>query len=148
LPTRILIADDDSTIRLLLRRLLEMNPAWKVCGEAHDGIDAVLKAMQTSPDLVILDLSMPKMNGLDACREISRQRPELPILLVTVQQIVGPAIQDICDAGFRGAITKENGAEVVEGVEALLQGGYFFESQISTEPPKWQGDGLSIGRTV
>jgi DNA-binding NarL/FixJ family response regulator len=125
-----------------------MNPDWEVCGEAHDGIEAVLKVMQHSPDLVILDLSMPKMNGLDACREISRQRPTLPILLVTVQQIAGPAIQDICDAGFRGAITKENGAEVVQGVEALLQGGYFFDSQMCTEPPKWQGGGSAIGQTV
>jgi DNA-binding NarL/FixJ family response regulator len=125
-----------------------MNPDWKVCGEAHDGIDAVLKTMQLSPDLVIMDLSMPKMNGLDACREISGLRPELPVLLVTVQQIVGPAIQDICGAGFRGAITKENGAEVVEGVKALLQGGYFFESQISTEPPKRQGGSVACGQPV
>ena len=132
MPTRILLADDDATIRLLLRRLIEFNPEWKVCGDALDGVDAVQKVMQLQPDLVILDLSMPKMNGLDAGREISNLRPDLPMLMVTVQQIEGPAAADICAAGFKGAVTKENGAEVVKGIEALLRGDFFFEAQSSS----------------
>ena len=122
MPIRILLADDDATIRMLLKRLLEANPHWQVCGEATDGIDAVQKVMQDSPDLVIMDLSMPRMNGLDAGREIAKLRPQLPLLLCTVQHIEEPGMQDICDAGFRGVVTKENGAEVVAGVEALLKG--------------------------
>jgi DNA-binding NarL/FixJ family response regulator len=134
LPVRILLADDDLTIRMLIRRLLESNPDWEVCGEAGDGMDAVHKVMQLRPDLVILDLSMPKMNGLDSGREIARLRPSLPMLLVTVQRIEGPAITDIFEAGFKGAVTKENGAEVVRGVEALLSGEFFFDSQ--SRPPE------------
>ena len=122
MKTRILLADDDATIRMLLKRLLEANPDWQVCGEAGDGIDAVQKVMQDSPDLVIMDLSMPRMNGLDAGREITKLQPDLPMLLCTVQQIEEPGVQDICDAGFRGVVTKENGAEVIAGVDALLNG--------------------------
>lgn len=130
MPVRILLADDDATIRMLLRRLLEANPEWQICGEATDGIDAVQKVMQGSPDLVIMDLSMPRMNGLDAGREIAKLRPELPMLLCTVQQLEGPAVLDISGAGFKGAVTKENGAEVVAGVDALLRG----ESRYSKRP--------------
>ena len=119
---RILLADDDATIRMLLKRLLEANPNWQICGEARDGIDAVQKVLQDSPDLIIMDLSMPRMNGLDAGREIAKLQPQLPMLLCTVQQIEEPGVQDICDAGFRGIVTKENGAEVVAGVQALLNG--------------------------
>jgi DNA-binding NarL/FixJ family response regulator len=146
LATRILLADDDVTIRLLLKRLLEMNPEWLVCGEAVDGIDAVQKVTQLKPDMLIMDLSMPRMNGLDSGREISRLRPDLPMLLVTVQQIEGAAVVDICGAGFKGAVTKENGAEVVEGVAALLRGGYFFESRRSHTPRDLLNDSCQYRR--
>jgi DNA-binding NarL/FixJ family response regulator len=148
LPIRILLADDDVTIRMLIRRLLEANPDWQVCGEAVDGVDAVQKVMQLAPDLVILDLSMPKMNGLDSGREIAKINPELPMLLVTVQQIEGPALLDICDAGFKGAVTKENGAEVVQGVEALLAGDFFFQSQLSITHPEFAEDGQSRRQSI
>jgi DNA-binding NarL/FixJ family response regulator len=126
LPIRILLADDDATIRMLIRRLLETHSDWQVCGEATDGVDAVQKVMQLAPDVVILDLSMPRMNGVDSGREIAKIKPDLPMLLFTVQQIEGAAIPEICGAGFKGAVTKENGAEVVEGVEAVLRGEIFF----------------------
>jgi DNA-binding NarL/FixJ family response regulator len=142
LPTRILLADDDATIRLLLRRLIEFNPDWQVCGDALDGLDAVQKVTQLQPDLVILDLSMPKMNGLDAGREIAKIRPDLPLLMVTVQQIEGPAAVDICAAGFKGAVTKENGAEVVKGVEALLRGDFFFASPSFAASEHSPGSGI------
>jgi two-component system response regulator NreC len=132
LPFRILLADDDATIRMLLRRLLEANPDWKVCGEAIDGVDAVQKVMQLGPDLLILDLSMPKMNGVDAGREIAKIRPQLPMLLVTVQQVEGLAIAAIRELGFRGAVTKENGAEVVKAVESLSRGRVFFSIPAET----------------
>jgi DNA-binding NarL/FixJ family response regulator len=125
-PIRILLADDDANIRRLIRRLLETHSDWQVCGEATDGVDAVQKVMQLAPDVVILDLSMPRMNGVDSGREIAKIKPDLPMLLFTVQQIEGAAIAEICGAGFKGAVTKENGAEVVEGVEAVLKGEIFF----------------------
>jgi CheY-like chemotaxis protein len=122
---RILIADDDSAIRLLLRRLLESHGYRDVC-EAESGIDAVEKVSQFAPNIVILDLSMPNMNGFTAARRISNFNPGLPMLLVSVQQVSHQLAQAALDAGFRGAVTKFNGNEVVGGVEALLQNRTFF----------------------
>jgi two-component system response regulator AlgR len=66
MPTRILIADDDPTIRLLLRRLLEKQPDWLVCGDASNGAEAIEKVEQLDPDVVVMDLGMPVMTGLQA----------------------------------------------------------------------------------
>ena len=68
MPTRILIADDDATIRLLLRRLLEKLADWQVCGEASNGVEAIEGVEQFEPDIVVMDLAMPVMNGLQAVR--------------------------------------------------------------------------------
>jgi len=86
MAVRILIADDDSAIRRLLRRLIEGHEGWSVCGDASDGQDAIGKAAQLSPDIIVLDLAMPQMNGLQAAREISRSTPEIPLLLLTVNK--------------------------------------------------------------
>src|SRR5678816_1990369 len=80
-PTRILIADDDVTIRLLLRRLLEQQPDWQVCGDASTGAEAIAKVEQLNPDVVVMDLSMPVMTGLQAAPAIARAHPRLPMLL-------------------------------------------------------------------
>jgi len=126
MPTRILIADDDETIRLLLHRLLESHPSWEVCGEASDGREAIDKAAQLKPDLIILDLAMPVMNGFQAAEQLSRIHPEVPLLLVSVQQVTSQVEQSARKAGFRGAVTKSSGVEVVAGVEALLRKDTFF----------------------
>ena len=80
---RILIADDNSIIRRLLRALLQTRAEWKVCGEAENGQEAVSKTVELKPDLIILDLAMPVMNGLEAAREISKTMPGVPILMHT-----------------------------------------------------------------
>jgi DNA-binding NarL/FixJ family response regulator len=120
MPIRILIADDDSTIRLLLRRLLERHSDWQVCSEAVNGVEAIEKVAQAAPDLAILDLGMPVMNGMQAAQWISKVNPRLPMLLISVQQVSDQLVQAARRAGFRGAITKGRGLEVVQGVEALL----------------------------
>ena len=100
MPVRILIADDDSTIRMLFRRLLEAQPDWQVCSEAVNGVEAVEQAARVAPDVAILDLSMPVMNGLDAAREISNSNPELPMLLISVQEISDQLVEAARKAGF------------------------------------------------
>jgi DNA-binding NarL/FixJ family response regulator len=120
MPIRILIADDDSTIRMLLRRLLERHSDWQVCSEAVNGVEAIEKVAQAAPDLAILDLGMPVMNGMQAAQWISQVNPRLPMLLISVQQVSDQLVQAARRAGFRGAITKGRGLEVVQGVEALL----------------------------
>ena len=127
MAVRILIADDDAAIRRLLRRLIENHENWTVCGDALDGKDAVGKAAQLSPDVIVLDLAMPQMNGFQAAREISRTMPEVPILLLTVQQLSRELTREAQHAGFRGAVSKSTGSEVVRAIESLLKHENFFQ---------------------
>ena len=127
MAVRILIADDDASIRRLLRRLIENHADWTVCGDALNGRDAIGKAAQLTPDVIVLDLAMPEMNGLQAAREISCKRPDLPMLLLTVQNVSKELTRQAAHAGFRGAVSKSTGSEVVRGIETLLQNRNFFQ---------------------
>jgi len=128
MAVRILIADDDPTIRILLRRLLERHSDWRVCGEAVNGVEAVEKVELFTPDLAILDLGMPMMNGVQAARQIARTNPRLPMLLISVQEVSHQLADAARDAGFMGAVTKSRGHEIVEAVEALIGNQLFFGS--------------------
>jgi DNA-binding NarL/FixJ family response regulator len=125
---RILIADDSSLVRQQLRAVLELNPDWEVCGEAGDGREAVEKARLLQPDVAILDFSMPMMNGLQAAQEISRQFPEMPLLLFSAflsRQLVEEARKQ----GFRGAVAKSDISHgLLLAIETLLDKKEFFSS--------------------
>jgi DNA-binding NarL/FixJ family response regulator len=130
MPTRILIADDDPTIRLLLRRLLEQKqPDWEVCGDASNGREAIERVEQLEPDVVVMDLGMPVMTGLQAAPEIARTHPTLPMLLISVQQVSKQLAREARRAGYRGAVTKSCGTEVIRGIEALLKQETFFYAE-------------------
>src|SRR5579872_3840785 len=133
MSVRILIADDDVSIRFLLRRILEERPGWEVCGEAANGNDAVAKIKQLSPDLAIIDLAMPDKNGLEAARQIFALSPLTAMLLLTVQEVSIELARAAREAGFRGAVTKGSGREVVIAVETLLNQGTVFEIEGSAE---------------
>ena len=126
MAVRILIADDDASIRGLLRRLIESHDNWSVCGDAQDGQDAVGKAVQLTPDVIVLDLAMPQMNGLQAARQIAQSMPEVPMLLLTVQHVSKELTREAAHAGFKGAVSKSTGSEVVGAIEALLNHQSFF----------------------
>jgi len=125
---RILIADDDPNIRLLLRRLLEKQQDWHVCGEASNGIEAIEGVEQFAPDIVVMDLAMPVMNGLQAAPEIMKAHPQLPMLLISVQEVSKQLAWEARNAGYRGAVTKSGGDEVLKGIEALLRHDMCFYS--------------------
>jgi DNA-binding NarL/FixJ family response regulator len=118
--TRILIADGSEIVRKLLKLLMESHPDWRVCAEAVDGEEAVRKAQELKPDVVILDLAMEGMNGLFAAREISRVLPSVAILSHTVNNI--PAV--VVEAkkyGIRRVIGKgQDGTFLIEAIEAEL----------------------------
>jgi DNA-binding NarL/FixJ family response regulator len=102
---RILIADDQEMILKALRRLLERNARFEVCGTAENGSEAVVKAQEVHPDLVILDLAMPIMNGMEAAQEISKVQPNTPILLYTMTD--APQVgMEAAKAGIREVIGK------------------------------------------
>lgn len=131
MPVRILIADDDKSIRHLLRRILEERPGWEVCGEAVNGNDAVAMIKQLAPDLAIIDLAMPDKNGMEAARQIFSTSPLTTMLLLTVQEVSAELARAAREAGFRGAVTKGSGREVITAVETLLDRGTLFDVQES-----------------
>ena len=131
MAVRILIADDDAAIRRLLRRLIESHQDWSVCADALDGQDALTKASELTPDVIVLDLAMPQMNGLQAGREISRSFPDVPMLLLTVQQVSKELTREALHAGFKGAISKSTGSEVVRAIEVLLNHQKFFHPSLN-----------------
>ena len=122
--TRILVVDDNAPIRDGLRIVLENHPEWEVCGEAENGIEAIEKYRVLGPDLVIMDVSMPLMNGLDASVEILKLSPKILILLYT-SYLTGQLIEVAHKAGIRGTVSKDGMHLVVVGVEALLRGEEF-----------------------
>jgi DNA-binding NarL/FixJ family response regulator len=127
MSVQILIADDDAAIRRLLRRLIETHRGWKVCADARDGHEAVDKTAELKPDVVVLDLAMPDMNGFQAAKEISSKDPKVPMLLFTVQQVSKELSNEARNAGFRGALSKNTGSEVVRAIEVLLNHQNFFQ---------------------
>jgi DNA-binding NarL/FixJ family response regulator len=83
MPPRILIVDDSSLVRSLVRKCFELEPGWLVCGEAGNGQEGINKAQEVHPNLIILDLSMPVMNGFEAARILSKLMPAVPLILFT-----------------------------------------------------------------
>jgi DNA-binding NarL/FixJ family response regulator len=133
MPSRILIADDDPTIRLLLRRLLEKEAGCEVCAEASNGLEAIEKVKQIDPDLVVMDLSMPVMTGLQAAPAIVEARPLLPMLLITVEEVSHELARVAHSVGYRGVVSKSNGVEVLNGIHALLRDESLFCSRGSAK---------------
>lgn len=100
---------------------MEGHSDWEVIGEASDGAEAVEKARDLSPDVMVLDVTMPRMNGLDACRLLRRQSPALEILFVT-QHDSPQMMREALEAGARGYVVKSNAArDLLAAVEAVSQ---------------------------
>jgi DNA-binding NarL/FixJ family response regulator len=118
---RILLVDDHPVVRHGLKTLLEGHSGWEVIGEAADGAEALEKAKDLNPDVMVLDVTMPKMNGLEACRLLRRQAPQLEILFVT-QHDSPQMMREALDAGARGYVVKSNAArDLLAAVEAVSQ---------------------------
>jgi DNA-binding NarL/FixJ family response regulator len=131
---RILIADDTPQIRQALRHEFEKHSNWELCGEATNGLEAVSQAGELNPDIVILDLTMPNLNGFQAGNAIHSAAPKLPLLLFT-QHEVGPQLeQEARNAGFRGVVNKSSFDLLIAGIESLLRGETFFTSDPPSKP--------------
>ena len=123
--TQILTVDDSNCVREQLRRVVERNPEWEVCGEASDGREAIDKVLGGFPDIILLDYRLPVMNGLQAGREILRLAPQAKILLCSMR--VSPHLNEAPrDAGIHGAASKSEPSQIINAIEALLRCESFF----------------------
>src|SRR5262245_33995895 len=105
--TLILIADDHAIVRRGLRALVESQPGWHVCAEAANGREAVEKAGQFQPDVAIVDIGMPELNGLEATRRIVATRPQTEVLILTMHQS-DEVVREVLKAGARGYVLKSD----------------------------------------
>jgi DNA-binding NarL/FixJ family response regulator len=130
-PVRILIADDHEVVRQGLRRLLEEQPQWSVCGEAVNGRQAVSMCQETTPDVAVLDVSMPELNGLEATRQIRKVSPATEILVFTMHQSE-QLVRDMLAAGARGYLLKSDASRyIVEAVNSLASHRPYFNVRVS-----------------
>ena len=127
MATRILIVDDSPLVRQRLRAMLQKHPDWQVCGEAANGQDALDKAQQSNPDLIVLDFLMPGMDGLAAARELSKLVPQVPILMFTMH-LSRQLIDEAKRAGVLGAVAKSDARHIIEGAETVLRHEPYFSS--------------------
>jgi DNA-binding NarL/FixJ family response regulator len=128
---RILIADDHEVARRGIRSFLESHPGWEICGEAKDGREAVECANEMKPDVVLLDIGMPGLNGLDAARQIHASLPETRILILTMHD-TEQVVQEVLAVGARGFLLKSDaGRDLVAAVEALQHHRTFFTTRVA-----------------
>lgn len=128
---RILIADDHEVARRGIRSLLEGHEGWEVCGEARDGREAVDFATQLQPDILLLDIGMPNLNGLDAARQILAASPDARILILTIHD-AEQVVREVLAAGARGFVLKSDaGRDLISAVEALQNRRTFFTPKVA-----------------
>jgi DNA-binding NarL/FixJ family response regulator len=128
---RILLADDHEILRRGLTSLLQKHEGWEVCGEASDGREAVEMAKQLKPDVIIVDIGMPNLNGLDTTRQLMQYDPRFKVIVLTITDS-DQVIREALDAGARGFVLKSDAArDLVSAVEALQSKRMFFTPRVN-----------------
>src|SRR5271163_2561177 len=126
---KILVADDHDIIRRGLKQLLTSRPGWEICAEAKTGREAVSLAEQHKPDVVVMDISMPDLNGLEAARRIRKALPKTEIVILTLH-FSDQLVHDIVETGARAYIMKSDAdKDLVSAVEALSNHRSFFTAR-------------------
>jgi DNA-binding NarL/FixJ family response regulator len=130
-PIRLLVADDHEIMRKGIRSLLEAQPGWQVTAEASDGREAVEKAREIKPDVTVLDISMPSLNGLEAARQMIKNDARAKILILT-QHESDPLIREVLDAGARGYVLKSDASrDLITAVNAVRSNKTFFTAKVA-----------------
>jgi len=128
---RILIADDHDIVRRGLRALVQEEPSWQIVADVQDGRSAVVKSQELKPDIAILDIGMPSLNGLDATKQIVKVNPNTKVLILTMHDSE-QLIQNVLNAGARGYLMKSDaGRDLVVAIRALLLGQTFFTQKVA-----------------
>jgi DNA-binding NarL/FixJ family response regulator len=139
---RILVADDHELVRQGMRTILQAEPGWTVCAEATNGRQAVATALDLKPDLVVLDIAMPELNGVEVIRQIRRSL-DVPILIVTMYD-ADDVLREATEAGANGYVLKaEAGRTLVNAARAILQQGGVVSDRLSgADPPAGEAEAL------
>jgi two-component system response regulator NreC len=128
---RLLVADDHTLVRQGLRKILEERPGWQVVGEANNGREAVRLTLEQHPDVAILDIGMPLLNGIEAARQITRRLPKVGVLILSMhadEAYITRALQ----AGARGYLLKDSAdTDLIHGVDAIVAGKSFFSPAVA-----------------
>jgi two-component system response regulator NreC len=131
-PLRILLGDDHTLVRQGVRKIIEENKQWTVIGEAQDGRELVRKALEEEPDLIIVDVAMPLLNGIEATRQIMRKLPAARILVLSMHADEAYIIQAL-QAGARGYLLKDSAdIELVRAVTVVSEGKSFFSPNVAS----------------
>jgi two-component system, NarL family, response regulator NreC len=129
---KIMIADDHTLVRQGLRKILEERPEWSVVAEVSNGREAVRRALEEQPDLVILDIGMPMLNGIEAIRQITRRAPNIPVLILSMHSDEAYIVQAL-QAGARGYLLKDSAdTDLIRAIEAIANGKSFFSPAVAT----------------
>ena len=130
-PLRIFLADDHEVVRSGIRSILNTQPGWEICGEAANGREAVEKVATLKPDVVVIDIGMPELNGLEATRQIIKAHETAKVLILTVHES-HQVVREVLDAGARGYILKSDaGRDLISAVQALQRNKTFFTSKVA-----------------
>jgi DNA-binding NarL/FixJ family response regulator len=144
---RIFVADDHEIVRRGLCALLQSKTDWLICGEAGDGRLAVEQVAQLKPDIVVLDIGMPGLNGLEVTRQILKTNPKIKVLILTLHDS-DHIVREVLNAGARGFLRKSDAArDLVDAVEALRRDQTYFTSTVSEmvlEAYLKRSEGLSV----
>jgi DNA-binding NarL/FixJ family response regulator len=131
LPLRILIADDHDVMRDGTRSVIERQPGWEVCGTAGTGREAVVESIRLKPDIVVMDMAMPELNGLDAAVQIKRALPQTEILIFSAHE-TDQLIREVFEAGAKSFICKSEAHKLLtEAIASLARHKPFFTSKVS-----------------
>lgn len=147
-PIRILLVDDHEVVRRGLRALLETHPGWVVCGEAADGRTAVSLARSLAPRVVVMDLTMPELNGLEATRQILDKDRDVQVLILSMHES-DQVVREVLAVGARGYVLKTDaGRDLIAAVEALLRGKPFFTSRVAANIHELEFKARGGGRRI
>jgi len=141
---KILIVDDHEVVRQGIRTILRSRPQWEVCGEAVNGKDAIEKAKALDPDVIIMDITMPEMSGIEATREITKLGLRSAVLVFTMHESKNLSTT-VQDAGARGFVLKSHAArDLLDAIDALLNGGTFFGADGKSSKGKEEARGMNF----
>jgi len=128
---RIVLADDHTLVRQGLRKIIEEQSGWEVIGEAGDGREAIRLAAELAPDVIVLDVGMPRLNGIEAARQITRHSPTVQILILSMYAEEAYIVQSL-QAGARGYLLKDSAdTDLVRAVAAVAAGKSFFSPAVA-----------------